>query len=68
MSDHVQIKHDGFARTTLYRRIGTPAPCRWCGSPNARFLYAWQNDDNNRPVRGWQGPFCGVSCFRAFCL
>lgn len=64
-----QLSRDPFARTTLLRdslaRAGR-RPCKWCGSADAKYIYGWDADSVRvRPVP-WDGPFCGVECYRAF--
>ncbi len=65
----VQVRHDGFARTALYRNTvpkGARKDCPWCGQPG-RFQYQWQGDDSTRTL-GWRSfpVFCSVSCWEAF--
>lgn len=67
-NEPVQINRDPFARASLMRRstfAGHLCSCKWCGGPG-RFEYAWEAD-RIRPVPlHWEGPFCGVGCYRTY--
>ncbi len=65
--DPVQVARNPFARASLMRRL-VPSPihnCRWCGGLG-RFDYAWVADDKPLSRAGWSGPFCSLSCFKAY--
>ena len=76
------INRDPFARASLARRVafrkGEPGgSCRWCGRKSkhrdpmltsidkALYEYGWEPDGLRSRV-DWRGPFCDVSCYRAF--
>ena len=60
----VQINRDPFSRASLMReKTGKHEPCKWCGQMGDSF-YGWE-DDSGRPARA-DGPFCSVSCYRAY--
>lgn len=66
----VQLRHDGLARVTLYRRKlhGARFHCSWCGTyRNHMFQYTWQSDADNGPV--WfndKHQFCNQECWRSY--
>jgi hypothetical protein len=68
-----QIRHDPFARQTLYRWIerDNGTSCRECGQA-AKFFYGWQSDGSTKAAipenlaHPWDGPFCTVVCYDSF--
>ena len=67
IGDTTYIARDSFARMELHRATIHPddrhQTCRWCGSPRARFQYAWVPDDAPHRAR-WSPPFCSIGCYR----
>ena len=69
-----QLRHDGFARMTLYRsQHATTTGCAWCGQTRASkngnrslYSYQWVGDDKMTTPRFNGRLFCSVSCFETF--
>lgn len=66
-----ELSHDGFARTSLHRRVvrGGADGCYNCGNTNQHgnlFQYAVTNDDRPYDYRPIKGLFCCISCMRAY--
>ena len=66
-----QVRHDGFARLSLYRqRIpDSHRTCAECGQP-ARFRYVWWADDRFAAPSFALAPaahcFCSIGCGRSY--